>query len=486
MMKKYILMGLFVLGGFSFVGCNEWLDVPSKTEVIDYEMFETEQGFMDAMAGTYSLMAGNELYGDVLTLSFLDMLACRYDVTNHTIGGLSTDLGLPTYYENQNVISVVDEIWRKGYNVIANINSLLEQIDDYRDVFTYDNYNLIKGEALGLRAFMHFDLMRMFGKQYDAAGTELTTPYVTQLSGRDWPLFRTEDEIMDLALEDLRQADSLLQADDLRTSSIENSWINDRRQHFNRWAVYATMARIYHWRGDKENALLYAQKVIESGQFEFVDPSTFSSNSRDVAFSTEVIFSLYKDDLDDLYEDRIGTASTQTALYNQVGDIESVYEVNSGGSTDYRFSWLWYLYEDPNSEVMSYKYYRYYGTIAMPESRNLVTLMRLSEMYYIAAECCGNTEEGRSYLNMIRENRGLRTLNDNITDEDFSTELFKEYQKEFFMEGQLFYYYKRKGQTLILDHDNVSYVDMAQTGWVFPIPQTELDLRDALEEIMTK
>ena len=62
-------------------------------------MFETEQGFMDAMAGTYSLMAANELYGDVLTLSFLDMLACRYDVTNHNLGGLVTDLGLPTNFE---------------------------------------------------------------------------------------------------------------------------------------------------------------------------------------------------------------------------------------------------------------------------------------------------------------------------------------------------------------------------------------------------
>ena len=45
MMKKSIsyIMLFFCL---SFMSCNKWLDVPSKEEVIDYEMFKTEQGFM--------------------------------------------------------------------------------------------------------------------------------------------------------------------------------------------------------------------------------------------------------------------------------------------------------------------------------------------------------------------------------------------------------------------------------------------------------
>ena len=49
-MKKYIFYIMLVFG-LSLGACNDWLDVPSKTEVIDYEMFETEQGFMDGMAG---------------------------------------------------------------------------------------------------------------------------------------------------------------------------------------------------------------------------------------------------------------------------------------------------------------------------------------------------------------------------------------------------------------------------------------------------
>ncbi len=406
-----------VLFCFSLESCNNWLDVPSKTEVIDYDMFKTEQGFMDVMSGVYYLMVRNELYGDMLTLTFLDMQARRFDLSNsYTVGTLGKNIGDAGYYEESTVNSVINNIWKKGYNVIANINSLLEQIDKYQSVFTYDNYRLIKGEALGLRAFIHFDLMRMFGKSYSETGNELAIPYVTELSGRKWPLFFTQDSVMIFALADLKAAENLLEVDDLSTSSLENSWINSRRSHFNLWAVYATMARIYHWKGDTENALLYAKKVIESQQFEFFTPPTgvSPSGSRDVAFYSECIFSLYKDDLNDLYLDRMGW-DIQKTLHNQESDIEAVYETGAGGGTDYRFTWLWSRQVTTTSS--KYNYYRYYTTIA--EIPNLVTLLRWSEMYYIAAECSGNTESGRAYLNEVRVNRGLTKLVEDITDDTF-------------------------------------------------------------------
>ena len=307
-MKKYIFYIVLVFG-LSLGACNDWLDVPSKTEVIDYEMFETEQGFMDGMAGVYYLMADNALYGDILSVTYLDVLARRFKIFDtYNVSGLGKDLDATNYYQGSEVVGAIDKIWSKGYNVIANVNSLLEQIEDYKSVFTYDNYRMIKGEALGVRAFMHFDLMRLFGKPYALAGDELTIPYVTKLSGREWPLFNTEEEVIGLALQDLQEADSLLSVDNMYSSSVENSWLNSRRSHFNRWAVYATMARIYHWKGDTENALLYAQKVIESEQFRFMDPLVDCRDlqSRDIAFYTECIFTLNKTNLKDVYDKRMG------------------------------------------------------------------------------------------------------------------------------------------------------------------------------------
>lgn len=479
-MKKYIFYIVLVFT-LSLGACNDWLDVPSKTEVIDYEMFESEQGFMDAMAGVYNLMGGEDLYGDMLSLTFLDMLAQRYDVESSAgsnIGGLGENLYEPGFYEKQEIVSVVDEVWRKGYNVIANVNSLLEQIESRKSVFTYDNYQMIKGEALGVRAFMHFDLMRMFGKAYHLAGDELTIPYVTKLSGKEWPLFCTQDQIIGLALRDLQQADSLLTSDDLYSSSVENSWVNSRRSHFNRWAVYATMARIYHWKGDTENALLYANKVIDSKQFAFYTSQNDVGNKKDVAYYEECIFSLYKEELPDVYKDRFNTVGSNM-LYNSHENIEALYDKAGEGGTDYRLN-LWYLFQDADSERKWSKYERYNTSVA--KNPNLITLIRLSEMYYIAAECFGNTKEGHEYLNTIRENRGLRHIGENMPDENFEEEIQKEYRKEFISEGQLFYYYKRLNKKSILKADSKTYADMETLGYVFPIPKEELDLRGGIIE----
>lgn len=477
-MKKSIsyIMLFFCL---SFMSCNKWLDVPSKEEVIDYEMFKTEQGFMDAMAGVYFLMGDNGLYGDMLTMTFLDVLAHRYYVNVYDVDKLGVNLGQANYYQQDRVTPVVNSIWQKGYNVIANVNSILEQIEDYKSVFSDDNYRLIKGEALGVRAFMHFDLLRMFGNSYRTGADSLAIPYVTTLSGRVWPLFDTGNGVINLALRDLQVADSLLSIDDIHASSIENQWINNRQQHFNHLAVYATMARIYHWQGDVEKALFYANKVIDARQLPFFNPENWAMNSRDVAFSTEIIFSLYKDDLKDVYSKRVGSI-TNSILDNEVEDIELLYEIGSGGSTDYRFTWLWNLYNDPNGGGSRYMFYRYNASVTASGLGNLVSLIRLAEMYYIAAECSGNTVAGRAYLNEVRVNRGLKKLAEDITDKVFQDEICKEYQKEFFSEGQLFYYYKRRGQMTIVDHDNTSYVDMSSQGYVFPIPEDELELRRAI------
>ena len=59
-------------------------------------------------------------------------------------------------------------IWEKSYNLIANINKLLENCEKYRDVLSDEYYQLIKGEALALRAYLHFDIFRLFGPLYES------------------------------------------------------------------------------------------------------------------------------------------------------------------------------------------------------------------------------------------------------------------------------------------------------------------------------
>ena len=96
-------------------------------------------------------------------------------------------------------------------------------------------------------------------------------------------------------------------------------------------------------------------------------------------------------------------------------------------------------------------------------------------MYYIAAETEADKNKAVDYLNKVRFNRGLTDLSYSV---NLTTELQKEYQKEFFGEGQLFFYYKRRGVTSVHNGNSTSgNVSMNATKYVFPLPLSEMQYR---------
>ena len=71
-------------------------------------------------------------------------------------------------------------------------------------------------------------------------------------------------------------------------------------------------------------------------------------------------------------------------------------------------------------------------------------LIRVSEMYFIVMECGSLTEAGEKFR-AFRISRNMDSSVDNeLTDKPaVDRRLEKEYRKEFYGEGQMFYYYKR-------------------------------------------
>ena len=89
------------------------------------------------------------------------------------------------------------------YNMLANVNNLLDNIDKRQSVFTGDNYNIIKGEALGLRAYIHFDLLRLFASAADL--NKEAIPYAKNLQ-IEVPHVYTGKEVLALLNEDIKNA----------------------------------------------------------------------------------------------------------------------------------------------------------------------------------------------------------------------------------------------------------------------------------------
>ncbi len=104
-------------------------------------------------------------------------------------------------------------------------------------------------------------------------------------------------------------------------------------------------------------------------------------------------------------------------------------------------------------------------------------MLRVSEAYYIAAESEENPADGLAYLNLVLNNRGLESEQEEELLQDYLT---LEYRREFFGEGQLFFYYKRLNEEWIPDavSDWDDEVWMSKEEYVVPLPESEIKYRD--------
>lgn len=129
-MKTYLYISLVSFLTFTLGSCSEWLDVQPKTEVKQDRMFESESGFKDALIGCYMLMGETPLYGQELTCTFLEVLAQQYDFVNTFHPYQQAKL---YSYTTSGIESKISNIWSKAYRVIANLNAILENIDQKKD-----------------------------------------------------------------------------------------------------------------------------------------------------------------------------------------------------------------------------------------------------------------------------------------------------------------------------------------------------------------
>lgn len=118
----------------------------------------------------------------------------------------------------------------------------------------------------------------------------------------------TVDKVLDYVIADAREALGLLETDPLfLADSLEAyTYRNDRSYRFNYYAVAATLARAYQWKGGADNlaqALVYARKVIEEKKFSWVHYTSITSSNayeRDLLFASELLFRLNVLDMDDI------------------------------------------------------------------------------------------------------------------------------------------------------------------------------------------
>ncbi|GAA4311879.1 RagB/SusD family nutrient uptake outer membrane protein [Mucilaginibacter gynuensis] len=457
-MKKfiYIITTLLV-----FTSCNKFLDVKPESEIDKTELFTTEAGFKEALNGVYTLCASATLYGESLTFGNLDIMAQNYDFT---------DIGYRKIasfdYSYPDMVSWSYNTWVTQYRAIANCNNILENIDAKKSLFNGDNYELIKGEALTLRAYLHFDLLRLYAPSYKSNPTAKAIPYVTTVSTKSTK-FSTVTEVLNKAIDDLNAAKILLKTadpinngytvgypDDAGNPEVNNAdlFLQNRRHRMNYFTVCGELARIYLYKNDIPNSLLNAKEVIDSQKFPHTAKTDFNETDiakKDRIFYKELITAWYINDNVDIKQDLVKLYINDNPKLMPTSDqIDDIYEKDFAGGLDWRYKQWFFkttIGSNGTERALLQKYIS--NTIPVKNRHPLVApAMRLSEMYYIAAEASFDTNpmQAVEYYNTMRISRGIE---DNLTNagskNEFIELLIKEARKEFYGESQIFYMYKR-------------------------------------------
>lgn len=491
---------LTLLSAVSLVNmsCSDWLDATPPSQIPAEEHYSSVVGFQQTLTGCYMAMTDENLYGRSGSWLVPEILAHQFNPVNASPNTLGLyymqefEYGRPTSKE------FIDNIWAKAYNVIVNANEALNRIDGKRDIMTETDYSIIKGELLAIRAYVHFDLARLYnyGNWADRKAevdAKYAVPYVTSVS-KDLTPQLTMREFYTRLTDDLAEAESLLRAEDPVTGTHpwsyydevnSNGYYDYRGLHLNYYAVRALQARVYLWEGSAESktlALRAAEEVIANfGKVGSVSGSTnpwrwMDSNDQQTyqGMVMEQLFGIYVSDFSDLMDTYIKPDMMVTdteALYITDTDRQEIYESHP---TDWRMRDWYHL--STMSSANPYTCIKLQSrTGASNYFSNRMPMIRIPEVYYIAAECCTtgpdpDLNKAMGYLNTVREHRAVYEPLEGLDATGVMNEIAKEYRKEFPLEGVMFYFYKRLGETYIPHLDE----SMGDNQYVLPFPDFEI------------
>ena len=378
-------------------------------------------------------------------------------------------------WSHSSVKGIFESAWTAMYKNISNVNSVLDA-PLVKNATLYP-YTVYRGEALGLRAFMHFDLVRLFAEQYTVNPEADGIPYAMEFS-LNTPDFESLEKNYEHILADLHEAEIML-ADEVLYENVGN-YMLDRQIHFNLQAVQATLARVYLTMGNKEKAAEYALAVINDGKYMLKERTEVVNDLAGVLSRKEAIFGIY---FSGFYTNVNAKLQQTTSFYSLDlrDDFLQLYG-NDASGLDYRT--MAYFSEAGLGNDMKYRLCKFTDVYEMnnnasgrPASLILgINMIRIPEMYYIAAEALleSDYDKALELYNTVRVHRGLEAL----TDKPLTVELINdERYKEMIGEGQTYFNMKRQNLPIV-SHDGKTTYQPVDGIYAIPVPDIEKENRN--------
>ncbi len=243
--SRFALLGVLLLTGACSIDKKPYNGLPEEA------ILQNPQGLRAATDGNYTVLKESDYTRNLFIMN-------EYPGDNLTLSGTTTDPLFLTYtYRHTTDQGNALQIYRKGYQVIVGCNKVIGAIKPG----TSKELDQILGENLFLRAMVHFDLVRLFGRPYtQSPETNLGIVIKTDTKVDDNASRATVKAVYSFVISELQQAAALM------TSFRTNSYASPA-------AANALLSRVYLYMNDNANVIKYADLVIADGRFALATPA---------------------------------------------------------------------------------------------------------------------------------------------------------------------------------------------------------------------
>lgn len=462
LLMKYIQkIGLLVLLAF-FFACDT-LDVEPLDKIPAEDAIKDEKGLAAAINGVYDQLQSVGFAEDALTFADLAADNLIHRGSKKEYRQISDNRLTP-----DNIY--IAGIWNSCYDGINRVNNIIVALDDVEGV-SEAAFNKYAGQAYFLRALNYFTLVKYFG------GVPLKQTPTEGASPEDLNILRASvQQVYQFIISDLQTAETLLDEYTPATSAYAG-----------KYAVKALLARTYLYYSQYEDrysdAADKALEVIESGEYSLAsDSAAYAAIFDEENASGEIIFHIdfTNDDDNNALADwfningRFEVAAWDT--YDRITSIADAYEEEDNR----KFVTIQSGVYEGRDEYYCVKY-------DDTKTRNdNVIILRLAEMYLIRAEALNKMSyvangEAFDLLNAVRErvNATPFSAGDLPGGTPFGLAIQEERRLELAFEGHRLFDLRRSG---IINDVLPDIGNMATNGWIFPIPQSEIDTNPAMTQ----
>ena len=447
-LNKRKCLGLFTLWFITIYlsGCSDFVEVDApKNTLVSETVFDDPETVASAMANLYYAMREEGMVSGNFGLT--PLLGIYSDEMDYY--GNNTQYAQLYHHNVSGQNSAISEWWGQGYHLIYAANDIIAGVETSESLGKKD-VDRFKGRALFVRAYIHSQLVSLFG----AIPYVTTTDYTTNNTIGRMP----EEEVHRMIIADLTEAIQLMERDDV---------VSEERIVPDHFAAIALLARMALYASQWELAERSASRLMEAFNLENDLETVFLKESK------ETIWQLKAGDSPKNTQeaDQLVIQFLPVQRYALSESLLDAFEEGDGRLEHWTGS-----ISNEDSTLNFYYAHKYRALFTEEESLEYSIVFRLAEQYLIRSEArahLGNFEGARQDLNVIRNRAGLGDVSESSL-EGLLDAILRERRVELFTErGHRWFDVKRQGKASeVLGPIKPNWQD---TDLLLPIPEPELE-----------